>query len=97
MNMIHPLRIKDCPHCTGLRLFHVGKFEIWQCQFGCGRITFEWYNERKQLQAKLAAKKDRIAELEKLMREAIENCEVCRGSIECARCESFDVALKAHV
>ena len=35
----------------------------------------------------------RIKHLESLMREAIENCEQCRGAAECARCKTFAAEL----
>ena len=35
-------RMNACYHCTGIRIFHIWKFEIWRCEWGCNRITFEW-------------------------------------------------------
>lgn len=30
-----------------------------------------------------------LIDAESLMREAVENCEICRGTIDCARCITF--------
>lgn len=38
------------------------------------------------------AKKNRDL-LRALMKESIENCEICRGSIDCARCMTFSEAI----
>jgi len=31
-----------CYHCTGIRIFHIWRLEIWKCEWGCNRLTIEW-------------------------------------------------------
>jgi hypothetical protein len=31
-----------CEHCTGTVLFYWGRFSITRCDWGCGKLQFEW-------------------------------------------------------
>lgn len=60
-------------------------------------LEYGWLGEQVSVsagRAELAAKDERIAVLEGLLKEAIENCELCRGSVDCARCKTFAAALE---
>jgi hypothetical protein len=66
-------------------------------ELACNKATIQQMDEFQEINmAVIVTLRNERDAAYKLMQEAIENCELCRGAIECARCKSFDTFLKAQ-